>query len=467
MRILITGATGLVGQNIGINLVKQGHEVFVITRDQKKVKKNCPFPCTSIEGDLNRGSVNLNSFNSFDSVINLMGEPIATGRWTSDKKEKLRSSRINSTLNLIESLKTCSKFPASFISTSAIGFYGSCGEHIIHEDQGPAKGFLGQLCKDWEDSALKIQTVSPSTRVVIARIGIVISREGGALNEILPLFKNGLGGPISDGKQWMSWIHLNDVIAFYIQAISDSSIYGPYNLVAPNPVTNKEFTAVLGKTINSSTLLPTPSFALKIAFGEKSKILLDSQRVSSTRILNHFNFQFKKLEDALTAELIDDQNGNELFKAKQYIGKTPEELFPFFSEAKNLEKITPSSLNFKIVSTSTDKIDQGTIINYLLKIHGIPMNWKTEITNWSPPNQFIDNQLKGPYALWHHTHIFEKLGPGTLMIDKVRFKLPLGKLGKIFGLWLVLKDIQKIFDYRFKIVNQIFNNSEVKSSNES
>lgn len=453
MKILITGATGLIGQHLGVELVRRGHQLTIITRQPKKALAECPFPCEIIEGDLGQKKINFSKNQNFDAVINLMGEPIASGLWTDSKKKRLVSSRVTATHHLVESLRE--NPPRVFISASAIGFYGDGGSRTLDEGAPAGPDFLGELCRDWEASALKIQ--SPRTRVVIPRIGIVISRQGGFLGEVQSLFQAGLAGPLGSGEQWMSTIHLNDLIKTFLFALENNAFSGVYNAVGPQPITNSQFTKTYGEILGRPTLFKAPAFVLKNIFREKAALLLFSQKVLPTRLLEAgFKFEYDTLTDSLKKEYPIQEKNEDIFQAYQYLPLKLEDLFPFFAEAKNLETITPAQLKFQIKSVSTETIQEGTLIEYSLSLHGIPFRWKTLIHEWNPPFKFVDEQLSGPYHLWHHTHSFERLGEGTLMSDRVRIRLPLGFLGWFFGHSFVKSEVQGIFNFRRHRIREIF-----------
>lgn len=454
MKILITGATGFVGQKLGLELVKAGHEVIVISRQALKAQKSCPFPCTIIEADLMMSPISKSqqdSLKGLDVVYHLMGDSIAEGSWTPEKQQALKDSRILSTQHLRESLKNHQ--PKVFISASAIGIYGHRLDEELNEDSAAGQGFLAQLCMDWEAEA---KTFSQS-RVVMARIGLVISREGGILKELLPVFQAGGGGALAGGKQWMSWIHRDDLVKGLIFVMDHSEIQGPVNMVGPQPVTNSEWTDLMGKNLKRPTFFAVPETGLKVVLGDKTAIITDSQKVSP-KVLTQagFKFQYSDLAEALSEELKFHSQGEEVYVSYQYFSKPLEEVFTFFSQAENLERITPEFLNFKIETPTPIKIEEGTLIEYSLKLHGVPFSWQTKIEKWNPPYEFVDQQIKGPYALWHHTHTFEKLNGGTLMKDEVRFKLPMGFLGWLGGRWLVKKEVERIFTYRKDVMFKLY-----------
>lgn len=450
MKVLITGATGLVGKELGIELVRRGHQVAAVSRDGARARIELPFPCEVIEGDLGRGPLPEESLAGVDAVVHLMGEPVAEGRWTEEKKRKILESRREGTRNLVRSLKgTAVKV---LVSASAVGFYGDRGEEELNEDSARGGDFLASVCQDWEKEA---RAAPSGVRVALLRLGVVLSAQGGAFRKMLPPFQWGLGGRLGDGRAWMSWIHLQDVVGLLCWSLETESVRGEVNAVSPEPVRNAEFTQRLTASLGKTQGPPVPEIALRLAFGEMSGVVLASQKVFPARALEGgYRFRFPKLSEALAECASFFQEGDSALFSKQYLPFRREEVFPFFAEARNLERITPSLLNFRITGMSTPEIGEGTLIDYRLKVRGVPLGWRTRIEEWRPPDWFTDVQLKGPYAKWHHTHRFEDLGEGTLMTDIVRYRLPFGPLGAALAGGMVARDVGRIFDYRREICSR-------------
>lgn len=445
MKILMTGATGLLGQEIGIELLRRGHELFVVSRDKKKAQLRLPFPCKIIEGDLNKGILKSPDLKQMDGVINLMGESLVSSRWSVKQKAKIFNSRIIGTRNLVNSFLTA---PKVFVSASAVGFYGDAGDTELTEESNRGPGFLPEVCEGWEKEADEIKSKG-NTRVVKGRLSAVLARQGGALDKMLPAFKTGVGGRLSTGKQWMSWIHIQDAVDLFVNAIENEKYEGVLNFSSPEPVTNLEFSKQLAGVLNRSLGPAVPAFALKALFGEMSQVLLDSQKTIPAKAISlGYQFKFPALQSALLDILKYENQGEDVFEAKQYLPLPKQKVFEFFADAQNLEKITPNNLNFHIQDVSTPEMQQGTIINYKLKIQGVPVRWQTLIEKWDPPTSFVDTALKGPYKFWHHTHTFESLGEGTLMTDQVRYVLPMGRIGWMAAYKKVSGDVSKIFDFR-------------------
>jgi uncharacterized protein (TIGR01777 family) len=454
MKILITGATGLIGKPLCRALLEKNHDVKALVRNVTQAKKTLPYPMDFEAWD--GTPKGLSSLEGIDAVIHLAGEPVAGKRWTDDRKKTILSSRIDTAQTLIDAIGGLSSKPKTFICGSAIGFYGDRGEEVLTEDSEVGKGFLAEVARKWEEVTKPLDQMN--VRRVNLRTGAVLGRNGGMLSALVPLFQTGLGGPVGTGHQWVSWIHLQDMVNGIIFLLENEKAQGPYNLVAPHPVTNVRFSRTLGMVVNRPAVLTAPSIALKGALGEMSEIVLASQRVSSEKLETlGFPFQFVDVEDALYDLLdVEQKAGQKELFVEQWIPKPVKEIFPFFSEAKNLGVLTPEFLHFKILSQSTDEMEKGTLVDYQIKIHGIPIHWQTLIKEWEPGSKFVDTQLKGPYKSWHHTHRFIPMKGGTLLSDRVLYRLPLGILGGIAAGPMVKKDVKKIFDYRQKVINERF-----------
>ena len=291
MKIALAGASGLVGTALIPALESQGHEVTRLVRTAPRVGE--------IEWHPNKDEVSAASLEGFDIIINLAGENIAGGRWTDEQKRKIRDSRVNGTHLLSEAIAKIERKPRAFVCASATGIYGDRGDEVLDEQSESGGGFLAGVCREWE-MACEL-AVKAGVRVVNLRFGPILAREGGMLAKLLTPFKLGMGGKVGSGKQFISWISLEDAINAIVLAINDESIRGPLNVVSPNPVTNEEFTKTLGHVLSRPTALAMPAFAARLAFGEMAdEMLLVSQRVMPKR-LNAAGFEFKYpgLESAL------------------------------------------------------------------------------------------------------------------------------------------------------------------------
>lgn len=288
--ILISGAGGFVGTPLTKSLTDRGDTVVKLTRG--------PSGDGSIHWDPVAGELDTAAVDGFDSVIHLAGESIA-GVWTKKKKQAIVSSRREGTTLLANALAGAATRPESLISSSAIGIYGSRGDEVLTEDSGVGEGFLAELVKVWEASAQPARDAG--IRVVNLRLGLVTAESGGMMGPMKPAFKLGVGGKLGDGKQWWSWVTLDDVVRAFVYAVDNPALSGPYNVAAPNPVTNAEFTKSLGHALHRPTFLPAPKFALKTFAGEMAdEMLLASQRIDSAKIgAAGFEFSDAELDPAL------------------------------------------------------------------------------------------------------------------------------------------------------------------------
>lgn len=450
----MTGATGLVGKEIGKKLVSLGHELTVLTRNPDDAKSSLPFPAKILPWKNYSDQLPSSYFDGIDSVIHLAGESIASGRWTTKRKKLIFESRTYGTTNIVNAIRSSNRTVKQLISASAIGIYGNTKEWV-NEESPQADDFLAHVCKKWEEEAQALTDIG--VNVINPRIGIVLSRKGGAMDKMLPVFSTGLGGVLGNGKQWMSWIHQDDLTNLFIYFIHHPELKGAFNAVAPEPVTNKDFSRSLAKSLGRGLFFPVPGLALKLLLGGMSALVLEGQRVSSKKIMeNGFKFKFSNLEMALQDLCLPLNSGQKEIFAEIWLPKKTQEVFPFFCDEKNLEKLTPEYLNFHVLKKSTDAIQEGTLIDYKLSLHGIPMKWKSLIENWEPGKKFVDRQIQGPYKLWHHTHEFEDFAGGTLVRDRVLYKLPFGRIGELVSGPIVRADVQKIFSHRKKVIAQLF-----------
>ncbi len=295
MKILITGASGLIGKELSKALVGKGYEILAATR-KTSGKPN------EIEWDTEKGFADkdLPQLENLQAIIHLAGENVS-GRWTDEKKRKIMDSRVHGTRSVVEAIAKLENKPKVFISGSATGIYGDRADETMTETSAAGDTFLAEVVKNWEAEAVKAE--NSGVRVVLLRTGIVLAKDGGALAQMLTPFKFGVGGTLGSGKQWMSWISLEDEIRAIIFALENENIRGAVNLVAPHPVTNEQFTDTLGAVVHRPTILPLPAFAVNLAFGEMGDaLLLDSTRVVPTKLQEHgFEFKYPELKPALEA----------------------------------------------------------------------------------------------------------------------------------------------------------------------
>lgn len=292
MRITLTGATGFIGQRVVECLLTQGHVLTIITR-RPHAGEN-PRYCAC---DLAAGEPPREALDGAHAVIHLAGEPVAQ-RWTEDVKRRIRESRVDGTRRLVSAIGKLERKPSVLISASAIGVYGDRGDEILTEASPPGRDFLAALAVDWEQEANRAREYG--IRVVTPRIGVVLGRGGGALAKMLPAFRAGLGGRIGSGRQWISWVHMQDAVALILLGLSQENLNGPVNVTAPNPVTNAVFTRALADALRRPAVIPVPSLALKILFGEMAEVLLGGARVIPRAAMQAgYTFRFPELQPAL------------------------------------------------------------------------------------------------------------------------------------------------------------------------
>ena len=294
MRILITGASGLIGKALQRSFAEKGYEMLLAGRGEAK-------KADQIQWSVEEGfrDEDLERLEGLDAVIHLAGENIAGLRWTDEKKKAIRDSRVIGTRNVVNSLARLKQKPAVFISGSAMGFYGDRGDEIVNEASGAGDTFLSDVSKEWEAESRRAEDLG--IRTVLLRTSIVLSKDGGALATMMTPFKFGVGGVIGSGKQWMSWISLDDVVEIINLALVNERLRGAVNVASPNPVTNEEFTKTLGEVLYRPTILPLPEFAVNLVFGEMGDaLLIHSTRVEPKR-LNElgYSFKFPELRSAL------------------------------------------------------------------------------------------------------------------------------------------------------------------------
>jgi uncharacterized protein len=307
-RFLITGGTGLLGSRLVNCLLSEGHEVTVVARNPTKAAdtlRQSQSPKLTIIGSLKEPSEAI-----YDVVINLAGEPIAGGRWTDSRKTILRDSRVRVTQDLMTFLSTLSVPPQLILSGSAIGYYGVNDGTVssLTEDSAPLEtaSFSQRLVREWEETATSFRFLKEDQkpRIVLLRTGVVLSRDGGALSQMLPPFKLGLGGPTGTGKQYFPWIHIDDWIRGVAHSINDESITGPINLTSPDQVTNSEFATVLGKTLHRPAVIPMPSFVMRLVLGTElaDELILNGCGILPQKLLKTgFQFTYTDLSSSLNA----------------------------------------------------------------------------------------------------------------------------------------------------------------------
>lgn len=296
MKILITGGTGFVGTQLTSRLIKDNHEVTILTRSLKGAKGSSP-GVSYLEGDPTRNGPWQEAIKNHDALINLAGASIFS-KWTEEHKKAIRESRVNTTQNIIEGIPQQSQKGFTLFSTSAVGYYGFHKDEELIEESPPGNDFLARIAVEWEGEALKAR--EKGARVVITRFGIVLGEKGGALGQMIPLFEKYIGGPIGSGRQWFSWVHIKDLTEAFAFLLKHPEISGPVNVCSPNPVRNRDLAKALGKALHKPSFMPAPGFMVKWVLGEFGSVILEGQKVIPRRLLESgFTFQYPDIDAAL------------------------------------------------------------------------------------------------------------------------------------------------------------------------
>ncbi|HYP26586.1 MAG TPA: TIGR01777 family oxidoreductase [Blastocatellia bacterium] len=297
MKVLMTGATGLIGRNLCEVLTGEGHAVVALSRSPEKARR---ISAEEVHAwDPQAGPPPQEALAGLDAVVHLAGESVAAKRWNPEQKKRIRESRLIGTRNLVQGLASASPRPRVFVSGSAVGFYGDRGDEVLDERAQVGRGFLPDLCREWEAEALRASDLG--IRVVLPRTGVVLDARDGALKKMLPPFRMGVAGPLGSGRQWFPWIHIDDIVGIFRHAVLSESLSGPVNGAAPGIVTNAEFTKQMGAVLHRPAFLPVPEFALRVMMGEMATVVLGSQRVVPEAVLRDgYSFKYPDLAPALS-----------------------------------------------------------------------------------------------------------------------------------------------------------------------
>ncbi len=470
MRVFLLGATGFVGRALTLRLRRDNHTVVAWVRDLDKARTLLGEEATLALASAQDSALR-DAMQGCDAVINLAGEPIAQ-RWSGHKKQDFVLSRVGITERVVQAIGQLAQPPQVLVNASAVGYYGDRGSDRLSETDAPGTGFLAQLCQAWENAAHGAEKYG--VRVVTPRIGVVLGHEGGMLDALLPLFDAGLGAKLAQGKAFVPWIHLHDLVDSMVFAMTRASVHGPYIAAAPEPVDNATLTRLLAQQLHRPAWMGVPSWALKLMLGEASTFVLASTRAVPDSLLHWgFSFKFRYLTDALD-NLLGDQGvrigslsqlatqpmqppmstylqqrtPRYLLQASTRLAQPLPEVFAFFGRAQNLGLMTPKSMALTIQGPPPLRCETGTSINYTLALGPLPMRWRTVIEAWQEPNFFVDAQHEGPYRCWWHEHHFKSDGGATHMEDRVFYAPPGGPLAGVPNALVVQRKLARIFAYR-------------------
>lgn len=455
--ILIAGGFGFVGRRLGIALCEQGHKLTVLTRSEYPKSRSTPYPCKTLNWDHPISQI-IEVVEKCDTIINLCGEGIVDKPWTQQQKQVLLESRILPIQALAKACKQAKSKPLTWVQASAIGAYGTTCPDPTHEEGALGQGYISELCHKWEETA--VNCVPDEIRLINLRIGIVLGEEGGFIQKMTSLYSSSIGAALGSGLQKISYIHIEDLIRVFLHCINQEQLSGAVNATAPNPCTFDEFHQEMQKHFGFiQSPFKVPKQVIKLMMGERADLILADQNIIPQKVLNSgFKFNTPTIQESLEKVYpsIPGHRYGQILYDTVCIPAPIHQVWPFFSEAKNLEKLTPPWLNFKVLSQSSETTQVDSIIKYKLALHGIPIAWKTKILSWQPKSEFVDYQQKGPYHLWHHQHTFIPCGDQTIMTDRVVYKLPLHLISWPLIGWFVKKDVEKIFAFRKAQIPQLF-----------
>ncbi|MDQ2864807.1 MAG: TIGR01777 family oxidoreductase [Candidatus Eremiobacteraeota bacterium] len=450
--VAVTGATGFIGRALVETLVARGYSVVALTRNVDTASFPAAVSVRSFSPS--EAAPDPGAFDGVDAVVHLAGEPV-DGRWTSEKKSRIYDSRVAGSRMLVRSLAAASRKPEVLVCASAVGYYGSRADETLVERSAAGADFLSDVVRNWERECVAAEDLG--IRTVSLRTGIVLGN-GGALTKMLAPFRLGIGGPFGSGKQFVPWIHLDDIVALYIYAL-ETQLRGPVNAVAPDYATSTRFALAVGSALRRPAYLPAPALALRAALGEFSQTILASQLVLPAVAQDAgFAWKYPRLETAMMAAIDPGSQRRTTvrrFSSRQIVPGLIDRIFPFFAEAQNLESITPDKLRFEMLA-SPRCMERGAQIEYRLRLRSVPMHWRTLIAQWKPPFRFVDVQMHGPYAMWRHQHDFTPVDGGVRITDTVDYVLPFAPLGdSLIGRW-VQKDVADIFAFRREAIEKRF-----------
>lgn len=480
MRVLLTGATGFVGRALVLRLQRDGHTITALVRSVPRARAVLGADVALV--DLAAGKAGLvEAVANADAIVNLSGEPIAGGRWTASRRAAIVDSRVGFTDRLVEAIASAPRRPRVLLSASAVGYYGDRGDESLDESSPPGTGFLAETCVQWEAAAERATPLG--LRVARLRLGVVMGLGGGFLERLLPLVRMGLGARLGNGRQWMPWIHIDDLADLFATALTDERYVGPIDAVAPGAVRLGQLMQSLAGALGRDAGLVVPAAGLRLALGEAADVVLDGQQLRGAR-LAALGFQHRHADvdsafaalaellgtiaiDKITPETpppladvpyLKEGRPTHLLRSRITLDAPLADVFAFFSRPENLGLITPAGMAFRIREAPTS-VEEGSVIDYDLRIAGAAVKWRTRIARWRPGEHFVDSQERGPYRCWWHEHHFAADGDRTVMEDRVYFALPWGPLGVLARQTFVIRQLRDVFGFRGQAIGLRFRES--------
>lgn len=463
MKILLTGATGFIGRRLCIHLVKQGHEILVISRSPR-TSNELPFPCTIFTWNLTQASPPPDYFDGVETVIHLAGEAFYMGSWSEKQREKIIRSRVIPTKNLMQ---TCTKVDSIklVIATTAPNIYGGGADEQFNEESPAGTDFLAKICQQWEEEILSAS--NKKLRTVVLRPGLILANGGGFLGKIIPLLKIRLGNPFGPGQHWLSWIHYKDFIDIIELCFKQAELTGPVNCSSPSPITVNDFCDMLCQAIG----IPNPTFKsagfIKWFYGEKSLFTDQGQRMSPSKITQRgFSFRHPFLDETLKSLLpLNGKDGAETILHHFWLPFKPENVFSFMANPENLEHLlAPSILNrFIPQDPPITNYRAGSRLSFQAKILGIHRLTEAEIALWEPDRKIVMDQITGFFPFFQMSFTLSQLGSGTLVQEQIDFILPSGFLFEWLRGQKIRAQLRYLLQYRANEVTTLFANLQAKN----
>lgn len=468
MKVLITGATGLIGRATMLRLLSEGgHIITAVSRDPKRAANQLGAEVDIVGWD---DSARLRSaLNDCDLVLHLAGEPVAPKRWTRRVRQRIWDSRVETTQALVSAMRTCSSPPKVLIQASAVGVYGD-GGNAVAESSPTGTGFLAELGQAWESAGA--DAASLGTRVIAARFGVVLGHYG-AFETMHRVYRWKLGARIGSGDHGMPWIHLEDAVGMMLWAYRTPEISGPLNVVSPEALTQRQFHEGLVAQMGPQWSPPLPRAFLRVVLGARAELICEGAVVGAQKAIRFgYPFRFPTLKEAvcsLTRPLRDDElsiqytpvpavrrgkKSQYVLRAETVVPSPIEEVAPWFETPANLTLMTPPFMAFEIRKEEPMGVDAE--ISYRIRLFGVPMRWTSQIPIFEPGIRFVDTQIRGPYRLWWHEHQFVAVDGGTRIIDIVHYRVPVSILGRIANRAWVGPTLLRIFSFRYQTMTQRF-----------
>ena len=468
MKVLITGATGLIGRAAMLRLLADGgHEITAVSRDPERASNQLGSEVNIVGWGDEAGLVS--ALDGCDCVLHLAGEPVASRRWTRHTRKRIWDSRVGSTNALVTAMRSCRAAPKVLIQASAVGIYGG-QKTRVDESSAPGVGFLAELGEAWEAEGSAAQSLG--TRVVAARFGVVLGHYG-AFETMMRVYQWKLGARLGSGDHGMPWVHLDDAVGMLLWAAHTQEVSGPLNVVSPKPVSQRIFHRCLQSHLGTQWSPPLPRWFLRGVLGSRSELICEGDFVCPRKAIRYgYSYQYPTLESAFETlcrpmteaqlsikstpvpALRRGRKSQYVLYAETLVPSPIEEVAPWFETPANLTLMTPPFMAFEIRNQEPMGVDAE--ISYRIRLFGIPMRWTSRIPIFEPGVRFVDTQIKGPYRLWWHEHKFVAVEGGTQIIDIVHYRVPGLIFGRIANRAWVGPTLHRIFSFRYQTMRQRF-----------